>query len=65
MFAFASSLDHVGVFARSVKDVSYVMDIVKGHDEKDMTSLPDEDISYVDNIDSDIKAKNYFILKRL
>ena len=49
LFAFASSLDHLGVFARSVKDASYVMDIVKGHDEKDMTSLPDEDLSYVDN----------------
>ena len=62
LFAFASSLDHLGVFARSVKDVSYVMDIVKGHDEKDMTSLPDEDISYVDNIDNDIKGKKLFYI---
>ena len=65
LFAFASSLDHLGVFARSVKDVSYVMDIVKGHDEKDMTSLPDEDISYVDNIDNDIKGKKLFYIKEV
>ena len=63
LFAFASSLDHLGVFARSVKDVSYVMDIVKGHDEKDMTSLPDEDILYVDNID--IKGKKLFYIKEV
>ena len=63
LFAFASSLDHLGVFARSVKDVSYVMDIVKGHDEKDMTSLPDEDISYVDNLDNEIKGKKLFYIK--
>ena len=65
LFAFASSLDHLGVFARSVKDVSYVMDIVKGHDEKDMTSLPDEDILYVDNIDNDIKGKKLFYIKEV
>ena len=65
LFAFASSLDHLGVFARSVKDVSYVMDIVKGHDDKDMTSLPDEDILYVDNIDNDIKGKKLFYIKEV
>ena len=63
LFAFASSLDHIGVFARSVKDVSYVMDIIKGHDDKDMTSLPDEDISYVDNLDNDVKGKKLFYIK--
>ena len=31
LFAFASSLDHVGVFSRCVKDTAYVMDIIKGH----------------------------------
>ena len=33
LFAFASSLDHLGVFARNVKDVAIVTDIVKGHDD--------------------------------
>ena len=63
LFAFASSLDHIGVFARSVKDVSYVMDNIKGYDAKDMTSLPDEDISYVDNLDNDIKGRKLFYIK--
>ncbi len=63
LFSFASSLDHVGVFARSVKDISYVMDIVKGHDDKDMTSLPDEDISYVSLLDNDVSGKKLFYIK--
>lgn len=63
LFAFASSLDHVGVFARSVKDVSYVMDVVKGHDDKDMTSLPDEDICYANELDRDVKNKKLFYIK--
>ena len=63
LFAFASSLDHVGVFARSVKDTAYVMDIVKGHDDKDMTSLPDEDVNYVNNLDNSVKGKKLFYIK--
>ena len=63
LFAFASSMDHVGLFARSVKDVAYVMDIIKGHDNNDMTSLPDEEISYVNNLDSDVKGKKLFYIK--
>ena len=63
LFAFASSLDHVGVFARSVRDVSYVMDVIKGHDDKDMTSLPNEDVSYVNELDNDVKGKKLFYIK--
>ena len=63
LFAFASSLDTVGVLARSVRDISYVMDVIKGHDNMDMSSLPDEDIVYSDNIDNDIKGKKLFYIK--
>ena len=63
LFAFASSLDHVGVFARSVRDASYVMDVIKGHDDKDMTSLPDEDIKYADHLNDSVKGKRLFYIK--
>ena len=63
LFSFASSFDHVGVFSRSVKDVSYVMDVVKGHDDKDMTSLPDEDVSYASELDNDVSGKKLFYIK--
>lgn len=63
LFAFASSLDHVGCFARCVKDVAYVTDIIKGHDLKDMTSLPDDNINYTDSLNDDIKGKKLFYIK--
>ena len=63
LFAFASSLDTLGVFARSVRDISYVMDVIKGHDDKDMTSLPNESIIYSDNLNNDIKGKKLFYIK--
>ena len=63
LFAFASSLDHLGIFARNVRDVTIVTDIVKGHDERDMTSLPDDDKVYLDIIDNDVKGKKLFYIK--
>ena len=63
LFAFATSLDTVGVFARSVRDISHVMDVIKGYDNKDMTSLPDENILYKEKIDNSIKGKKLFYIK--
>ena len=63
LFAFASSLDHLGVFARNVRDVAIVTDVVKGHDEHDMTSLPDDDKVYNDLIDNPVNGKKLFYIK--
>ena len=63
LFAFASSLDHLGVFARNVKDVAIVTDIVKGHDDKDMTSLSDDDKNYVNALDNSVKGRKLFYIK--
>lgn len=65
LFAFASSLDHVGVFTRNVRDAAIVTDVIKGQDEMDMTSLPDENINYVDYLDNDIKGKKLFYIKEI
>lgn len=63
LFAFASSLDHLGIFAKNVRDVAIVTDVVKGHDDKDMTSLPDDDRLYVDSLDNSVKGKKLFYIK--
>jgi aspartyl-tRNA(Asn)/glutamyl-tRNA(Gln) amidotransferase subunit A len=39
--AMASSTDVIGLFAKNVSDVELVMEIMSGHDERDMTTLPD------------------------
>ena len=65
LFAFASSLDHVGCFTRNVKDAAIVTDILKGKDERDMTSLPDENIKYLDMLENDIKGKKLFYIKEV
>ena len=63
LFAFASSLDHLGIFARNVRDVAIVTDVVKGYDSKDMTSLPDYGREYVSSLDNSVKGKKLFYIK--
>lgn len=63
LFSFASSLDHLGVFTRNVRDAAIVTDIVKGHDVHDMTSLPDDNKEYSKLLDNDVKGRKLFYLK--
>jgi aspartyl-tRNA(Asn)/glutamyl-tRNA(Gln) amidotransferase subunit A len=42
LIAFASSLDQVGPFARSVTDAALVLEAIAGHDPRDSTSVPRE-----------------------
>ena len=48
LFPFASSLDHLGVLTTNVMDAAIVVDAVKGYDSKDMTSLKDDKIVYLE-----------------
>lgn len=63
LFAFASSLDHLGVFTRNVRDAAIVTNIVKGQDSHDMTSLPDDNLDYVSTLDNSVKGKKLFYIK--
>lgn len=63
LFAFASSLDHLGVFTRNVRDASIVTDIIKGHDCLDMTSLPDDNREYSTLIDNNVNGRKLFYIK--
>ncbi len=65
VFPFASSLDHLGVLARSVKDCAIVVDTMKGIDKNDMTSWDSEDIHLADSLTTDSKGKKLCYVKEL
>ncbi len=65
LFAFASSLDHVGCFTRCVRDAAIVTDVIKGQDEHDMTSLKDDGTMLVDSLEKDITGKKLFYIKEI
>jgi len=41
LVAFASSLDQIGVFARTADDCAAVLEVIAGHDPRDSTSIPE------------------------
>lgn len=52
LVAFASSLDQIGPFGRSVKDVGYVLQAIAGHDPKDSTSIDRQVPDYLGTMES-------------
>ena len=62
--AYASSLDHVGIFSRTVAQSAQLLSVLQGRDDKDLTSLmsPVEDLS---DLSLDLKGKTIGIVKEI
>lgn len=66
LVAFASSLDQIGPFGRTVKDTAMLADVLMGYDKMDSTSVPREYTSLTAHLNADIKGlkiglpKEYF-----
>lgn len=56
LIAFASSLDQIGPFTRTVEDAAYVLQAISGHDAHDSTSAPQGAENFVNGIGQDIKG---------
>jgi aspartyl-tRNA(Asn)/glutamyl-tRNA(Gln) amidotransferase subunit A len=56
LVAFASSLDQIGPFARSVRDVALVLNAVCGHDDRDSTSAPLEVPDFTQALTPDLRG---------
>lgn len=58
---YASSLDHVGLFANAVEDAAKTLGVLAGRDDRDMTSSNEAIPAYEKDLDSDIKGKKIAI----
>lgn len=65
LIAFASSLDQIGPFARTVEDAANLLEVISGHDPKDSTSLDLPVEHYSQGLDGDIKGKKVGVIKEL
>lgn len=63
LVAFASSLDQIGPFGRSVEDCAIVLNAIAGYDAKDSTSLKVEVPDYTSFLKADLKGKKIGVIK--
>ncbi len=65
LVAFASSLDNIGIFGQTTKDVAQVLGVIAGRDANDSTSADVEVPDYVSNLSDDISGKRIGIPRAL
>ena len=65
LIAFASSLDQIGPFARTVEDAANLLQVISGHDPKDSTSLDLPVENYSASLNNDIKGRKVGVIKEL
>ncbi len=56
LIAFASSLDQIGPFTRTVEDAAYVLQAISGHDPYDSTSAPVEVDNFTAALTGDVRG---------
>ena len=65
LVAFASSLDQIGPFARSIEDLTYLYEAIAGYDVKDSTSLNMEVGNISSNLKRDMRGLKVGVIKEL
>ena len=63
LIAFASSLDTVGTFTRSVRDAAVMLTAIAGRDHRDATSLADEPGDYLAGIDRGVQGLRVGVIR--
>lgn len=56
LVAMSGSFDTVGPMTLTVKDNAVVLQAIAGHDEAEMTSLPDQTADFLENIDAGVEG---------
>ncbi|MDD3593895.1 MAG: Asp-tRNA(Asn)/Glu-tRNA(Gln) amidotransferase subunit GatA [Candidatus Gastranaerophilales bacterium] len=65
LIAFASSLDQIGPFARSTKDIAMLLEVISGYDKNDSTSINTPVGEYSKNLTSDLKGLKIGVITEL
>ncbi|ESA38912.1 glutamyl-trna and or aspartyl-trna a subunit [Leptolyngbya sp. Heron Island J] len=63
LVAFASSLDQIGPFSRTVEDAAILLGAIAGYDTKDSTSLNVKIPDYTQHLKTDLKGKRIGLVK--
>ena len=65
LIAFASSLDQVGPFSRTVADAALLLEVLAGHDARDSTSLPEPAPSLLAHVNDGVAGMKVGLVREL
>ncbi len=65
LVAFASSLDQIGIFGQTAKDVAKVLGVIAGRDKNDSTTADADVPDYVGELENDIAGKKLGVPREL
>jgi len=65
LIAFASSLDQIGPFSKTVLDSAVLLEAIAGHDPLDSTSLPEPSPSLASHVNDGVAGKRIGLVKEL
>ncbi|MGD0054337.1 MAG: Asp-tRNA(Asn)/Glu-tRNA(Gln) amidotransferase subunit GatA [Acidimicrobiales bacterium] len=65
LVAFASSLDQIGPFAKTVTDAATLLEVLAGHDPLDSTSLPEPSPSLVAHVGDGVAGQRVGVVREL
>ena len=65
LIAYASSLDQVGPFSRTVTDAALLLEVLAGHDARDSTSLPEPAPSLVAHVNDGVAGMRIGLVREL
>ncbi|MGI9602478.1 MAG: Asp-tRNA(Asn)/Glu-tRNA(Gln) amidotransferase subunit GatA [Acidimicrobiales bacterium] len=65
LMAFASSLDQIGPFTRTVADAATVLEVIGGHDPLDSTSIPEPVVGVTAELDRGVEGLRIGIIGEL
>ena len=63
LISYGSSLDQIGPFARTVRDLQIVMSVISGHDKMDSSSFRNKPHDFTHNENASIKGKRVAVVK--
>jgi len=65
LVAFASSLDQIGPFARTVSDAALLLEAIGGHDPRDSTSIPEPAACLTEVLDRGVEGLRIGVIEEL
>lgn len=63
LISYGSSLDQIGPFARTIRDLQLVMSVISGHDKMDSSSFRNKPHDFTHNENASIKGKRVAVVK--